>query len=549
MYIKGVRGNVKKGCDVEIGEKTLVVGPNGSGKSTVVNTVELALTGRAGDIAGRVDIAREVDVMSLAKDGAPMLEALTTFDDGMVAAYRTSGSTAKAKKATGDKPPDRCHEDVLPIRTMREALLGSPVTARKFLMGKIATTTYADVEALIPAALSDRFKQCMPVNVPVADGLVAAIEYASKAARDASSEAKTQREAAKLVSGGRGAPPSEAEVKAATAALKTARESLKAIESAASHAEDLEDAESELAAVEKYADEAAIKLSNARSALAAAKKPPELNPLLSHVCFVMDESVLAGECLSCGGPAPTKAAADEVSAAIADTVKAGEIYGRLGTAVAAAEGMATATLTQLDRAEKAVEALRSKVSIDCDAAAIAMAEKAVTDAEQRAMDLKAARDAWASVQKAESAALEADRSSGEWKALKESMENAMALTLEKSLAAFVAKVQSHLPNTDQFDLKLRDGDREVVSFGLVRDGFMHTALSGAEWARVMAAMSSACVPAGKYACVIPEERAFDPDTLKAVMEALSDCPHQVILTSPVKPKKVPAGWTVIARGE
>jgi ABC-type cobalamin/Fe3+-siderophores transport system ATPase subunit len=95
MHIRKVVGNVKKGCDVELGQKTLIVGPNGSGKSTIVNTVELALTARAGDIAGRVDIAREADVMSLAQNGAGELEALATFDDGVVAAYRTSGSTAR----------------------------------------------------------------------------------------------------------------------------------------------------------------------------------------------------------------------------------------------------------------------------------------------------------------------------------------------------------------------------------------------------------------------------------------------------------------------
>ena len=65
----------------------------------------------------------------------------------------------------------------------------------------------------------------------------------------------------------------------------------------------------------------------------------------------------------------------------------------------------------------------------------------------------------------------------------------------------------------------------------------------------MAAMSSACVPAGRYAVVVPEERAFDPATLRDVMAALSGCPHQVILTSPVGPESVPAGWTVVERGE
>jgi energy-coupling factor transporter ATP-binding protein EcfA2 len=548
MHIKKVRSNVKKGCDVELGPKTLVVGKNGSGKSTIVNSVELALTARVGDVAGRVDVAREVDVMSLAKDGAHDLESLAEFDDGVVAAYRTSGSTAKAKKASGDKPADRCHDDVLPIRTLREALLGSPATARKFLMGKIATTTYADVEALIPAALWDRFHQCMPANGSVADGLVAAIEYAAKASRDATSEAKTQREAAKLVSGGRGAPPTEAEVKNAAQSLKDARAKLAAIEKAVDGAVDLEDAEAEYQLAENTANEVAIKLTNARTALNAAKKPKALNPLLSHVCMVMDESVLAGECLACGGTAPSKAAANEISAAIADAVKANKVYDNLALDVTVLEARAEVTLEILDRAEKHLESLKGAGPLPTDADHAA-AEKAVTSAESLLLDLRASRDSWLKVQQAESSALEADRSAVEWKALKEALENAMALTLEQSLAAFVAKVQQNLPGTDQFDLKLRDGDREVVSFGLVRGGFLHTALSGAEWARVMAAMSAACVASGRYACLIPEERAFDPDTLKSVMEALSGSTHQVILTSPVKPKKVPAGWTVIERGE
>jgi len=547
MHIKKVAGNVKKGCEVEIGQKTLIVGPNGSGKSTIVNTVELALTGRAGDIAGRVDIAREVDVMSLAKDGAKVLSAMVEFDDESISGYHTEGSTAKAKKAVAQRPAAVEHDDVLPIRTMREALLGSPATARKYLLSKIATTTYGDVEGLIPQPLVPRFKQCMPVNVPVADGLVAAIEYAAKAARDSTSDAKTQREAAKLVSGGRGAPPNDTEIKAAQTALREAREALSEIEDSLNTSDSLAKAESDLTRVESVADEAATKLAAARAALDAAAKPPTLNPLLSHVCFVMDESVHAGECLACGGPAPTKAMADEVSAAIADTVKAQKLYGTLVNAVTGAEAFASATIEALDRAEQTVAKLRGSGPQHTEDDLFA-AEKAVTAAEQKLMDLKGSRDAWNSVQKAESAALEADRSAVEWKALKEAMENAMALTLEKSLSAFVEKVQAHLPEHDKFDLKLRDGDREVVQFGLVRDGHLHTALSGAEWARVMAAMSSACVPEGKYACVIPEERAFDPVTLKEVMAALLDCEHQVILTSPVKPKSVPKGWTVIERG-
>ena len=104
-----------------------------------------------------------------------------------------------------------------------------------------------------------------------------------------------------------------------------------------------------------------------------------------------------------------------------------------------------------------------------------------------------------------------------------------------------------LPGTDNFDVLLQAGDRDVVQFGLMNGETMHTALSGAEWARVTAAMASAAVPAGQFAVIIPEERAFDPETLKDVMEAMTSCPHQVIITSPIAPKRAPKGWTVIKR--
>lgn len=547
MFITKVKGNVKAGVDVEIGQKTLFVGPNGSGKSSVCNAIELALTGRAGDIAGRTDIAREADVMSLAKDGARDLEALVTFDDGVVAAYRTSGSTAKAKKATGDRPTDRCHEDVLPIRTLKEALLGSPQTARKFLLSKVGgTVTHADVEALIPEPLRGHFVECMPANLPVADGLVAAIEYAAKQARDASTEAKTAREAAKLVSGGRGAPPTDTEIAAAVKAAKDARAALTEAEGAAGRAANLATAEAELQMVEAQADKAAIDLTNARTALNDSKPPKGFAPVVHVLPQVIDESCAVGECLCCGGGAPQSAMAVEIRAALADYDKQKAAHDKLVAATVAAEAFAKAALEILDKTEQKVAELKSKSDgMEVDPA---FAQKAVEETERAVVELKTAKNAWLKVQQAESAALDADRRAVEWKALKEACENAMALTVDRSLSSFVSKVQACLPPGDTFDLRLRDGDREVVQFGLVRDGQLHTALSGAEWARVTAAMAEACLGDQKFAVLIPEERAFDPLTLTNVMKALGSTKHQVVLTSPVAPKTVPAGWVVVKRG-
>ena len=177
------------------------------------------------------------------------------------------------------------------------------------------------------------------------------------------------------------------------------------------------------------------------------------------------------------------------------------------------------------------------------------AKASMEAAQAKLSALEAARDNWAVVQRSESLALEAERQASAWKMLKEALESAVGTVLDRALAAFVARVQTSLPEGDVFDLRLKDGDREVVQFGLVRNGQLHTALSGAEWARVMAAMAEACVPEGRYACVIPEERAFDPKTLSEVLKALGTCRHQVIVASPVAPKPVPKGWVVVKRGE
>ena len=151
MGIRKVTSNLKLGCDVVIGDKTVIVGPNGSGKSTIVNAIELALTGRASDIAGRTEVAREADLLSLAPAGAKQVYAEVEFDGGETARYAAEGTTAKAKKAVVARPDFVVPEAALPLRTLREALLGSATTARKYLLSKVSGgTDRSDVRALLP---------------------------------------------------------------------------------------------------------------------------------------------------------------------------------------------------------------------------------------------------------------------------------------------------------------------------------------------------------------------------------------------------------------
>ena len=551
MGIRKVTSNLKLGCDVVIGDKTVIVGPNGSGKSTIVNAIELALTGRASDIAGRTEVAREADLLSLAPAGAKQVYAEVEFDGGETARYAAEGTTAKAKKAVVARPDFVVPEAALPLRTLREALLGSATTARKYLLSKVSGgTDRSDVRALLPepvTGLWDKVISTVHADVPTADALVAVLEEAGKRQRAAGEEAKTARGAAKLVGDGYAVPPSESEIKAAKEAVKKTREVYADAEAAESIVARREEAAAKIEKASQRAQDAAAAFGAAKAVLDATPQPEDSH-LLDCLATVMAHSIARGSCLPCGGET------DAVSPRLADVRAMLAESSEAVAAFDAAERAVGKTKSEAERALAALEAAEADAAALAEMAAgeaipVADAEAALDAAQKKLADLTAARDNWAIVQRSEATALDAERRASEWKNLKEACETVVGIVLDKAIRLFVADVQARLPATDVFDLRLRDGEREVVQFGLVRDDVLHTALSGAEWARVTLAMADACTPLDDFAVLIPEERAFDPKTLASVLKALTDSRHQVVIASPVAPKPVPKGWTVIERGE
>jgi nitrate reductase cytochrome c-type subunit len=283
----------------------------------------------------------------------------------------------------------------------------------------------------------------------------------------------------------------------------------------------------------------------AQAELANLPEVPQPHPVLPHVCEVMRVSVEAGECLVCGQGKPSAADLEMVQTNIAASQAANQQRAALESKVSGLRAAAERAIGVVQTLEREVESFGAGVPAEVTKWNPAELKADLDRLESQLLEYRAAADAWAKVKAAESAALTAETAAEQWAVLKSACEEAVAVVLDKALAAFVAKVQSHLPKGDTFDLRLRDGEREVVQFGLVRDGRLHTALSGAEWARVMAAMASATAGDG-FAVLIPEERAFDPQTLTAVLRAFADVPQQVVLASPVAPAgRLPKGWTLV----
>ena len=339
-------------------------------------------------------------------------------------------------------------------------------------------------------------------------------------------------------------PPSEAEIAAAKKARDDAKKVERAAEEAENHALQASVQRDTVEHLREKLANAEARATKANEALVALGKPASIHPVLDSIIAAMDISLADGICYVCEAAPPSKHLVEVTKGAVAEQRAKNTQHD------AADHELQTATIEASNLRnllEGSTRLLNDLVTQTYTGPSLADARGACDKAEDALQELRGARSAWDSVQKAESVALDCERRAGEWKALKEACEAAVGGVLDTARAAFIAKVQSKLPASDTFALNLRDGEREVVQFGLVRDGKLHTALSGAEWARVMAAMAESCVEPGKYACIIPEERAFDEFTLFDVLKALGTSEHQVIITSPVHPAAIPEGWTLIPR--
>src|SRR5512147_866057 len=201
-YVNHAASNLKLGCNHALGERTLIVGDNWAGKSTIVNTIELAGTGRASDIAGRATLALDAELATLIPFGEEAGEASVTLSDGMEA---TTWRLRRGKRAS------RVGQAIaFPLRDVRDALLGSPETARKWLLGQVAAGyPWPNVLARLAPQFHDRVTKLAGGN---ALGLPTALETVRSQAREATKRANTLRDAAKKAAGTAGVPFTAAEI-------------------------------------------------------------------------------------------------------------------------------------------------------------------------------------------------------------------------------------------------------------------------------------------------------------------------------------------------
>jgi len=545
VFVKSIESNVKRGVKAELGPRTLIIGPNGIGKSSIVNAIELALSGRASDVVGRAEVARGIDLLALAPEADDSLWAKAVLSSGEGANWRCEKNlkTGGAREATHDIPRDV--RVTFPVREVRAALEGKPETARVWLLGRIGSlVTEAAVTGLLPEDLRSAYSDiCRSLGgTPVAK-LLEAREIVARQLRTLSSDAKAAEKLADELGAGLGVEPTEADIEAARDA---AREAAKAT---------VVTGWTDPAPLRAIAEQKVAAYQQSLAALNEAKAQVGDAPVADDNIVKLREALVrvmaftvqnrTDACLVCG------------TAGIDHASIVGRAQGLVGTVaqdtqVAEARkrvAMLEATVDAAKRAaHDAVVAFQTAASVPAPTHDPVASQAALREAEERLRQLENARGGWQGVRAAKARARDATMRQRLYSDLRDAISEAIGSLLERSRKEFIARVQKLLPESDVFDLVLSDGDREVCKFGFVREGNLHTAVSGAEWARLTLALAAAVASDEErdVSLLTPEERAFDPVSLRAVMAGLSDAPGQVILTSPVAPQgRTPKGWTVI----
>jgi len=561
-YVKSIYSNLKsplpdgEAWNIELGPRTLFVGSNTSHKSGVIQSVELALAGSADDIFGRSAVSDAALLLTLAPNDE--LGVTATLSDDQVASFNARREDAKVKRPVHDGPGP----NALVHRLVTSALSGSPASARKaFLSWAGGNVSLDDVLSYLPSDLQEKYKDISEYKgrgKSAVETLIDVAAYAGQKQREAAKEAK----GAEIVLEGLGdtieSKPSEEDMTRMRMAVAEAREILDASIRAASTGMTEDEKQSEL---ERLAQQLSAWEQNTltceqqkKDLLAQLPSKGDNVDLAIEIVTVATEHSL-DQCPVCSSPV-----------GLEHLQKCQAFYEQQ---VDSWEKQSEPIIQRLVEADKAIDSSnQNMVAVQAEINRVhglsiqAKDSRAIPvhDAQSR---LEAAMDAltkmdlscsqWDNLSAARNKVMTMKGEVTTYKSLKSACEVAIGKLLGDQTRTFSDRVQKYLPAHWVFSIELLDGDREVFRMGIVRNGKLHAALSGAEWTSIVTAISMAVsesLPSNHPAVLIPEDRAWDGKTLASVMRGFSNFDGQVIMASTIRPTgRPPKGWTIIDMDE
>lgn len=524
LYFEHVESTLKKGCKVQLGPRTVICGPNGSGKSTIVQSLELASNGWASDMEGRSRVKQHTALARLFPPaGAKSVEAI--LSDGTVFSW----SMEKGAKPGSFKKPDH-HPPFLvswPVQDLMDTLRGDAGTVGSWLEKEVVgSITAEELLAALPPAVRPLVSEY--VKKKRKTDFIALSKDAKQEAKNLRAQATRSEATIERMTEGV-APPM----------LDSTREKLETrLETLALSGDNWK------AGGVTREEHEAVRLEIDGLVNEYTAKSDELaglSPLPAEVSNALDQLVTAGdlirqhvsvfgkdECWVCGNEDPKALDAQAIRLTEAMSSLNPQHQESVKQQILSKEVLDLDNLLQ--QKAKAFKKLKVVEPVD-DSEYRSILQSLSTD--------DAANRTW---KNADAARKECDQFRSRAALLTlagNALEKAGKQFLSQRKQTFEDKVSGFLPEGERLGVDLKSS-----RMGLVRGGEIHSALSGAEWSRILLALASAQGASSTPCVLVPEDRAWDRDTLGRVMHALSDAPVQVIIMSTVSPDPV-EGWTCI----
>ena len=533
-YISHTQSTVKGGVDTELSKLNLITGVNGAGKSSIINSIELACGGFASDIMGRSIVRKTGDLIVLAQDGKK-LEAVAVFNDGKSASYTVRATTKGAGKAKHNSP----FTVRFPFQEVTEFLTGSSAKAREWLIRHLQVQPSLGWDAALQEALNRNSQGLL------SEKLSKIIATQKQVIKDAKAEIKGSEKGMEFFSKGTQDDLwTTKPTKEAIAELRS--EASKIMEQIISVSNRVTEADVERARQRAIAlVSEAQKLETVLRSFQDSHQPMEIDKMMETL--VVFDAVLniqsyhlehsQTNCTVCGSQIDLdrhthlnnliKQQKDQFESS---TVLQREYH----NALSRYEELQVDIPEAMAQFEKLKNSISPTSSVDLSLEYQKINQKA--EAGERLLHH------WEQLAQCKTNISEQQSVIEKAEKLLQLAEDASLEVLQDAAINFENKVNKFLPEESIFKLILTD---TTCRIGLNKWGTIRFALSGAEWVQIVLAIAAATAGHNDFCIYIPEERAYDPETLSAMMKALEGVNGQVLLTSTVSPSVVPPTWNTI----
>lgn len=521
-WVSYVKSTLKGGCDVLLGKKVILYGPNGSGKSTIVQSIELALTGQVTDVEGRKSVRQSGALARLFPSTGPMFSEVVLTDGAQDYVFRWE----MERKKDGFKSPEhQCPLHVrFPVQDMEAILQGDAKTVGTWLESQVTTAELKinDVLALITPTYRDAAETFMKRHGKT--DLIVLSKLAADEAKSLKAAATKARKTAEQLAEGVSSPLLASQTKA----LELERDSLQSLVEHTGNMTHTEKAKLDQALADTTH---ALELLSSKTFPTVDPKTTQLVQSLASIKQLITtqiEKFGTNECKVCGNKEKH-----------AITVQLGKIEAAESTIRAKIDTLkqvrehesAVARLTELKKSIK--ERLDTAVLGGVDASVVTR----LKDIQRILSDDVASKRVWANIQRVQNEATHEEAEANQLSLLGKEFKRIGDILLMQNKSAFESAVSNYLSPNEQLTI-----DIESARIGLLRGTEVHSALSGAEENRVLLALCAAQTKDSTPCVLIPKDRAWDQDTLYRVLVSLVDAPVQILIMSTVAPASFVVGW-------